>query len=285
MNPIKMQFYQKKWFDFHIICKFVICLFLVCPVHQFPLLKESNPNSTNVPNENERTETATVPAVLETLNSIKINVNEKNGSEKPVFDRNFTMLHRSKRDIESEKSATDRTADSKEFQKSSRQFTIPFMAVPANWIATFDPTNAVILANNVPLRIWAIGNVAKFPTFLENVVQRIQSYYSTYKYHDLSRPATHAIINPQYHLQEHDNIQTLDNSEDNDSFDGIDVTESDPIEDGFETETASTLDYYDATTDINYSYNYSDSSDDDTTYTADNQSETTETNDDIEVFK
>lgn len=277
-----MQFYQKKWFDFHIICKFVICLLLVCPVHQFPLPRETNPNSANVSNENDRIETATVtvPAVVETLNSNKINVNEKNGSGKPVFDGNFTTIRRSKRDMESEKSATDRTADSKEYQKSSRQFTIPFMAVPANWIATFDPTNAVIFANNVPLRIWAIGNVAKFPTFLENVVQRIQSYYSTYKYHDLSRPATHAIINPQYHLQEPVNIQTLDNSEDIDNFDG--VTENDPIAD--ETETASTLDYYDATTDINYSYNYSDSSNEDTTDT-DDQNETTETNDDIEVFK
>lgn len=279
-----MQFYQKKWFIIHIICKFVICLLLVCPVHQFPLPKETNANGVTVSNENDRTQTATVQSVDETLNSNKINVNEKNGSEKPVFDGNSAVHHRSQRDMESEKNATDRMEDSKEYQKSSRQFTIPFMAVPANWIATFDPTNAVILANNVPLRIWAIGNVAKFPTFLENVVQRIQSYYSTYKYHDLSRPATHAIINPQYHLQQPDNIQTMDNSEDSDNFDGIDVTESDPIEEGFETETASTLDYYDATTDISYSYNYSDSSDDDSTDIAD-LNETTETNDDIEIFK
>lgn len=39
-----------------------------------------------------------------------------------------------------------------------------------------------------PLRIWAIGSVAKFPPFVEHFVQRIQSYYSIYKYEDLSRP-------------------------------------------------------------------------------------------------
>lgn len=258
----------------------------VCPVQLFPLPEEINPNNVTLSNENDRTETATVPTVNETLNSNKINVNPKNDSTKPVSDGNFTVNYRSSRSMESEKSATDQTVDNKEYQKSSRQFTIPFMAVPANWIATFDPTNAVILTNNVPLRIWAIGNVAKFPTFLENVVQRIQSYYSTYKYHDLSRPATHAIINPQYHLHEPDNIQTMDNNNENtdDTFgfdvtDGFDVTESDPIEDGsneFETETASTLDYYDATTDLNYS----DFSGETTDLT-----DTTETNDSFEEFK
>lgn len=257
------------------------------PVHQFPLSKETNPNSVNVSNENARTEMATVPAKVETLNSNKINVNERNSNGKPVLDGNFTVNHRTKRDVESEKSVTDPTADSKDNQRSSRQYTVPFLAVPANWIATFDPTSAVILANNVPLRIWAIGNVAKFPTFLENVVQRIQSYYSTYKYHDLSRPATHAIINPQYHIHEPEHIQTMDNSDNGDIFDGINVTENDPFGDGsndIETETATTLDYYDATTDINYSYNYNDSSDNDSTDTTD-ANETTETNENIEVFK
>lgn len=275
-----MQFYQKKWLNFHIIYKLVICVLLVCPVHLFPSSKEINRNSVNLSNENDRTETATVPAVIETLNSNKINVNEKNGNDKPVPDRNFTVNHRSKRSMESEKSAA--AVDDKEYQKSSRQFNIPFMAVPSNWIATFDPTNAVILTQNVPLRIWAIGSVAKFPTFLENVVQRIQSYYSTYKYHDLSRPATHAIINPQYHLHQPINIETMpDDGESTDNFDGIDVTEYDPIDEGsneFDTETASTLDYYDTTTDINYS----NLNDDDTT---DDLTETTETNGSIEVFK
>lgn len=282
-NKNKMQFYPNKWLNFHIICKFVICLLLVCPVHLFPWPKETNPNSVNLSTENDRIETATLPTVVETLNSNKINVNPKNGHDKPVFDGSFTVNYRSKRSMESEKSATDRTVDNKnykEYQKSSRQLNIPFMAVPSNWIATFDPTNAVILTNNVPLRIWAIGNVAKFPTFIENVVQRIQSYYSTYKYHDLSRPAAHAIINPQYHQHETTNIETMVNNDSNDSYDGIEISENDPIDEEsteFETETASTLDYFDTTTDINY---YNDLSDETTETT-----ETTETNDSIEVFK
>lgn len=39
-----------------------------------------------------------------------------------------------------------------------------------------------------PTRVWAIGSVAKFPPVLEHFLQRIQSYYSIYKYDDLSRP-------------------------------------------------------------------------------------------------
>lgn len=278
----KMQFHRKKWLNVHIICKFVICLLLVRPVHLFPWAKEINSNRVNWSNENGGIETATLPAVVETLNSNKINVNPKNDNNKPVFDGNFTVNYRSKRSIESEKSATNRAIDNKnykEYQKSSRQLNIPFMAVPSNWIATFDPTNAVILTNNVPLRIWAIGNVAKFPAFIENVVQRIQSYYSTYKYHDLSRPAAHAIINPQYHQYDSPNIQTMVNNESNESFDGIEITENDPIDEDsteFETETAAGLDYYDTTTDINYN----DLSDETTDIT-----ESTESNDSIEVFK
>lgn len=276
-----MQFYQNKWLNFHIVW-----LLVVCPVHLFPLPKEFKPNSVNLSNDNDRTETATIPAVIETLNSNKMNTN---GHAKPVPDGNFTVNYRAKRSMESETSTTtDRSVDDKEYQKSSRQLTIPFLAVPANWIATFDPTNAVILTNNVPLRIWAVGNVAKFPTFLENVVQRIQSYYSTYKYQDLSRPATHAIINPQYHQHEPDNIQTMDNSDNSDNFDGIDVTENDPVEDGsyeFDTETASTSDYYDATTDINYNDFSADITDLTEIPDSTEFPDSTETNDTIEVYK
>lgn len=41
-----------------------------------------------------------------------------------------------------------------------------------------------------PMRIWAIGSVAKFPPVLEHFLQRVQSYYSIYKYEDLSRPGS-----------------------------------------------------------------------------------------------
>lgn len=39
------------------------------------------------------------------------------------------------------------------------------------------------------LKIYGEGTEAKFPPFLEHFVQRIQHYFSVYKYEDLSRPA------------------------------------------------------------------------------------------------
>lgn len=41
---------------------------------------------------------------------------------------------------------------------------------------------------NGPTRIYGAGTESKFPPFLEFVVQRIQKYFSVYKYEDLSRP-------------------------------------------------------------------------------------------------
>lgn len=61
-----------------------------------------------------------------------------------------------------------------------------------NWRESFDqltPSTIYASTQSKPLRIWAIGSVAKFPPFLEHFLQRIQSYYSIYKYDDLSRPA------------------------------------------------------------------------------------------------
>lgn len=46
----------------------------------------------------------------------------------------------------------------------------------------------VVISLNRPLRIWALGSVSKFPPVFEHFVQRIQSYFSVYKYQDLSRP-------------------------------------------------------------------------------------------------
>lgn len=240
----------------------------------------SSASSLNLPSENSRVEAVTLSATVETLNSKKLNVTAQNSNEKPVFDGNFTANHRSKRNMESKKSAPDRT-DDEYTSPSKRQLTVPFLAVPANWVATFNPSNAVIFANRVPLRIWAVGNIAKFPTFFENIVQRIQSYYSTYKYQDLSRPVSHAIINPQYHQHEVTNIQTMIDNGETEQLDGIDLTEMDPINDGdsieYDTETASTVDYFDSTTESNY--HDDDDVDDDT------NDETTAIDDSIEVFK
>lgn len=242
----------------------MICLSFACPVHMFPWSRETNWSI--VPGSR-------IEAV-ETLNSKNINVTPKNSDEKPVFDGDLTANRRIKRGIESKNSAPTKDkyrTDGEYNRPSDRQLNVPFLAVPANWVATFDPTNAVLLANHVPLRIWAVGNVAKFPTFLENIVQRIQSYYSTYKYQDLSRPVSHAIINPQYHQHQVTNIQTMDNFDSPENLDGIDY--ADPIDDdsaGFDTETASTLDYFDSTTEVNYS---------------DLSDESTEINESIEVVK
>lgn len=91
--------------------------------------------------------------------------------------------------------------------KQARQFDVPvvatvpqstglfkFISVP-RWVTNMRP---IVLLQKAPTRIWAIGSVSKFPPFFENFVQRIQSFYSIYKYEDLSRPATLNIINPTY---------------------------------------------------------------------------------------
>lgn len=226
-----MLFHQRKWFNFDFIhmntvqiFPFVICMLLVSPVHLYPR-----------PNHGAEQLAATKPsAQLETLNSTMISVNVKNEIEKPVFNSTDAT------NVESEKVITDiPKGEPSSSSEQARQYTIPFMAVPANLWATFQPQNAVVIAQKVPLRIWAIGSVSRFPAFLEGFVQRIQSYYSTYKYHDLSRPASLAIINPNYHL--HDTSGPAQ----------TDPIGHDPIEEESMTD-ASTTDFYDTTTDVSY---------------------------------
>lgn len=65
------------------------------------------------------------------------------------------------------------------------------MPIAFDWRQTIATPLAAIYAPataQTPLRIWAIGSVAKFPPFIEHFVQRIQAHYSIYKYEDLSRP-------------------------------------------------------------------------------------------------
>ena len=228
-----MLFHQRKCFKFDIshtnilqFLPFMICLLLVSPVHLYPR-----------PDNAADKLTADRPsAQLETLNSTMVSVNVKNEIEKPVFNSTDAT------NVESEKIVTHvpkSESSSSASSEQARQLTIPFMAVPANWWATFEPQNAVVIAQKVPLRIWAIGSVSRFPAFLENFVQRIQSYYSTYKYHDLSRPASLAIINPAYH--QHDTSGPAE----------TDPIDHDLIEDD-ETTEETTTDYYDTTTDLNY---------------------------------
>lgn len=40
------------------------------------------------------------------------------------------------------------------------------------------------------VKIWGEGSESKFPPIFEFIVQRIQAYFSVYKYDDLSRPST-----------------------------------------------------------------------------------------------
>lgn len=68
------------------------------------------------------------------------------------------------------------------------------MPIAFDWRQTIATPLAAIYAPataQTPLRIWAIGSVAKFPPFIEHFVQRIQAHYSIYKYEDLSRPGFH----------------------------------------------------------------------------------------------
>lgn len=209
--------------NFDSILRFVIFLLLVCPVHLYPR-----------PNNDKQF------AQLEALNSKIASVNVKNDIEKPKKNRYSRASEYKSIDATNEDSENILVDVPKRESSSeqSRQITIPFMVVPSNWLATFQPSNAMVIAQKVPLRIWAIGSVSRFPSFLEQFVQRIQSYYSTYKYHDLSRPASLAIINPTYH--QHDMSEPAQS----------DPIDHDPIEE-YITDT-STTEFYDNITDSSY---------------------------------
>lgn len=246
IKVMKMKF-SRKWMNFGVIWTITICLLLSSSVHSYPKGKSSKSVDQSI--ENSAIATETVSPTVETLNSKNSN-DTKNNEDKPVFGIRVPTSYRTERSIESEKISTNQTKSS---EHSSRQFTIPFMAVPANWIATFEPANAAIITSHVPLRVWAIGAVAKFPTFLERIVQRIQSYYSTYKYQDLSRPSSHAIISPQYHQHDFEFNGPSESTDNMGSVESIHI-HNDPIEDSsteFDTETSFSEDY-DTTTDMNY---------------------------------
>lgn len=275
-----MIFSQRNWIsfayhrNFDIIWNIAICLLLVTPVQLYS--HQRNDNSENVHKYSKQNAADT--NVSKTLNSKITSANVKSDIEKPVFDNSN---YDAERNIESAKSVTndlEKSVLSETTSGEARQLNIPFMALPSNWLATIQPSSALIITNKVPLRVWAIGSVSRFPAFLERILQRVQSYYSTYKYPDLSRPAAQAIINPQYHQYDtSDNIQSSENdptedasTEDNstvydsiendtteyDSVSEYDSTESDTvrnesIENGTDLGTdTSSSEYYDATTNI-----------------------------------
>lgn len=63
-------------------------------------------------------------------------------------------------------------------------YQFPFVMVKSGG----SPRNSSNLTLNT-LKIYGEGTESKFPPFLEHFVQRIQHYFSVYKYEDLSRPA------------------------------------------------------------------------------------------------
>lgn len=153
---LKMFSHQGKWFSANFIWTIVVCLLLVSPVHLLPRPKPAvlGDKRSELGKDNKS-------ANLETLNSKTNSVNAKNETDKPVFDGNESNNQN--------KESVTKTSISKDIDQA-RQLNIPFMAVPANWLATFQPSNAVYLASKDPLRIWALGSVSRFPTFLEKVL-------------------------------------------------------------------------------------------------------------------
>lgn len=153
---------------------------------------------------------------IKTLNSYIANATTANELKKPVSK----LIDVHDQSNESEKDATT-TAAAVELQplnisiksefdrRQAKQYRIPFVPISTNWISNMRPMSAIVISEQQPLRIWAIGSVSKFPRLIENLVQRIQSYFSNYKYSDLSRPASLAIINAQYHPNNADEVEEL----------------------------------------------------------------------------
>lgn len=210
--------------------KMFFCLLIATSVHSYPQQQNEirKLQSLNIEheegNEQRQQYNNTTIAIVnniaaETLNSTIFSVNATNEIEKPV-DKNVQRSNGIGNSIENKKDAPTMSMKS---GNEARQFNIPFVQSISmnNWFKNAKPSSiALIIRDNQPLRIWAIGSVSKFPPFIERFVQRIQSYYSTYKYHDLSRPASLQIINPQYHQNtteeafiEYDSNETTDENE------------------------------------------------------------------------
>lgn len=152
---------------------------------------------------------------IKTLNSFIANATTSNELKKPVSK----LIGVHDQSNESKKDATPTAAvelqplnisiKSEFDRRQAKQYNIPFVPISTNWISNMRPMSAIVISEQQPLRIWAIGSVSKFPRLIENLVQRIQSYFSNYKYSDLSRPASLAIINAQYHPNNDDEVEEL----------------------------------------------------------------------------
>lgn len=175
---------------------------------------------------------------IKTLNSFIANATTANEMAKPV-SKLFNVNDQSNNESKKDTTATTAAAELQrlnipiktEFdQRQAKQYSIPFVPISMNWISNMRPLSAIVISEQRPLRIWAIGSVSKFPRLVENLVQRIQSYYSNYKYSDLSRPASLAIINAQYHQNNAAEVEEL-----------IDIDTETPA---YEDETTTELVFY-----------------------------------------
>lgn len=68
-------------------------------------------------------------------------------------------------------------------------------------IRSIYPQHSHVIIINGPTRIYGDGIESKFPPFLEFFVQRIQKYFSVYKYEDLSRPPLASQMSPEKIVQ------------------------------------------------------------------------------------
>lgn len=184
---------------------------------------------------------------IKTLNSFIANATTANEMEKPVSK----LIDVHDQSNESRKDTTAIAATElqplnisikSEFdRRQAKQYSIPLVPISMNWISNMRPMSAIVISEQQPLRIWAIGSVSKFPRLVENLVQRIQSYFSNYKYSDLSRPASLAVINAQYHQNSADEVEELiDIDTETPTYDDEATTElfySDETENETETES------------------------------------------------
>ncbi|KAJ6640690.1 hypothetical protein Bhyg_05621 [Pseudolycoriella hygida] len=108
-------------------------------------------------------------------------------------------------------------------QSTSTNFWFPFVSQGAKFsntgrsddhrnrgiIRIYSDKKPQVIIINGPTRIYGAGTESKFPPFLEFFVQRIQKYFSVYKYEDLSRPGLPSQMppDPEYSATEDEAVE------------------------------------------------------------------------------
>lgn len=73
-------------------------------------------------------------------------------------------------------------------QLNTKTNAIPMMDISKSWNELVQNIKEKFPGSTIKLKIYGDGIEHKFPMFIESIVQRIQSYFSVYKYTDTSRP-------------------------------------------------------------------------------------------------